>query len=336
MAERRRRPTLRDIAAETGLSTAAVSYALRGLQVPAETQQRVRAAADRLGYQVNPIARALVSGRTGYVGVMCRSIEDSWQQGLAAAISRGLLDAGRSGLVVDSSNDPELEELLAARLVEQRVDALIAIPVDPGAKHWAAVAQQTVLVSVGDGLPRAATAAEVVFDNAGGVRDALTLLAETGHHRVAVLTTVQSSTPDRPAESVVPTCAGELGLQVTLTSSPNDLDGATAVAREVLEREPEDRPTAVLCLADSIAYGVYAAAGELGLSIPADVSVIGFDDYPVSRILSPPLSTYHWPVDELVAAVVARTLAALDDDKRSRRLVLTPTRRLRGSVAAPR
>ena len=62
---------------------AAVSYALRGLQVPAETQQRVREAADRLGYQVDPIARALASGRTGYVGVLCGSLDDIWQQGVA-------------------------------------------------------------------------------------------------------------------------------------------------------------------------------------------------------------------------------------------------------------
>ena len=74
MTERRRRPTLRDIADETGLSTAAVSYALRGLQVTPTTQRRVREVADRIGYQVDPIARALASGRTGYVGVLC----DRW------------------------------------------------------------------------------------------------------------------------------------------------------------------------------------------------------------------------------------------------------------------
>ena len=80
MTDRRRRPTLRDIATETGLSPAAVSYALRGLQVPLETQQRVREAAERIGYQVDPIARALALGRTGNVGVLCGSLEDIWQQ----------------------------------------------------------------------------------------------------------------------------------------------------------------------------------------------------------------------------------------------------------------
>jgi LacI family transcriptional regulator len=334
VAERPRRPTLRDIAEETGLSSAAVSYALRGLQVPVETQERVREAAKRLGYQVDPIARALASGRTGYVGVLCRSLEDIWQQGVAAALGRGLLQAGRHGLIVDASNDPEHELALAQRLVDQRVDALIALPVDPRGGHWAAIAQQTVLVSIGDGLPGAATAAAVVFDNAGAVTDALSRLASAGHTRVAVLTPVGVSTPDRPAESVVHRVARALGIDATLHSSPHDLDGACSVAVEVLTRG--EAPTAFLCLADSIAYGVYAAAAELHLRVPNDVSVLGFDDHPVSRLLTPPLSSYRWPVDELVAEVVQRTVRAVDDGKRSKRKVLTATPQMRLSVAPPR
>lgn len=333
MPTRQRRPTLRDIAAETGLSPAAVSYALRGLQVPVETQERVRAVADRLGYQADPIARALASGRTGYVGVLCGSLEDSWQQGLAAALGRGLLDAGRSGVILDASNDPALEATLAQRLVDQRVDALIALPVDPRGEHWADIAQRTLLISIGESLPGVATAAEVVFDNAGAVTDALTRIAELGHRRVGVLTSGAVATPDRPAELVVHRLAPELGLEATLHSAPHDLDGACAVARDVLMAA--DRPTAVLCLADSLAHGVYAAAGELGLRVPGDVSVVGFDDHAVSRLLTPPLTTYHWPVDDLVTAVVQRTVRAVDDGKRSKRKVLTATVQLRGSLSPP-
>jgi LacI family transcriptional regulator len=319
---------------ESSASTAAVSYALRGLQVPPETQQRVREAAERLGYQADPIARALASGRTGYVGVLCRSLDDIWQQGLAAALGRGLLEAGRSALIVDASNDPELEATLARRLVDQRVDALIALPVDPRAAHWAAIAKRIPLVSIGDGLPGAATAAEVVFDNAGSVTDALTRLAGAGHRRITVLTSVAVSTPDRPAESVVSRVADDLDIVATLCSSPYDLDGARAVAREALSGD--DPPTAFLCLADTIAYGVYAAAGELRLRVPEDVSVLGFDDNQVSRLLTPPLSTYRWPVNDLVGLVVERTVRAVDHDKRSKRKVLTATPQMRGSVAPPR
>src|SRR3954470_12387510 len=113
MAERRRRPTLRDIAAETGLSTAAVSYALRGLQVTPETQARVREAAERLGYQADPIARALASGRTGTIGVLCGSLTDGWHQEVAAALGRGLIAVGRHAFTMDAGNDPDREAMLA-------------------------------------------------------------------------------------------------------------------------------------------------------------------------------------------------------------------------------
>ncbi len=333
VTERRRRPTLRDLAAETGLSPAAVSYALRGLQVPEETQQRVRDAAERIGYQADPIARALASGRTGNVGVLCGSLEDIWQQSIAAALGRGLLQVERQALIVDAANDPAVEAALAQRLVDQRVDALIVLPVDPRGIHWPRVAEQTVLISIGDALPGAGTAGEVVFDNAAGVTQALTELAAAGHRHVAVLTPLATSTPDRPAEAVVHTVAPELGIRVKLHTAPHDLDGACAVAHGLLQSP--DRPTAVLCLADSIAYGVYEAARLLGLEVPADVSVLGYDDRPVSRVLTPPLSSFHWPIEELVETVVAQTVRAVDESRSSRRKVLRPVLAKRGSIGPP-
>ncbi len=313
---------------------AAVSYALRGLQVPEETQVRVREVADRLGYQVDPIARALASGRTGYVGVLCGSLGDIWQQGIAAALGRELLQAKRHALIVDASNDPAVEATLAGQLVDQRVDALIVLPVDPGAAHWKWVAERTVLVSIGDGIPTAATSAEVVFDNETAVYGAMHQLLRAGHRNIAVLTPAGVATPDRPAELVVQRFAQEFDIVATLHTSPHDLVGASAVARDILQAP--DRPTAFFCLADSMAYGVYAAARGLDLVVPDDVSVLGYDDNPVSALLTPALSSYRWPTDLLISSVVERTLRAVDEGKRSRRKVLIPEPQIRDSVAPPR
>jgi LacI family transcriptional regulator len=333
MPDRPKRVTLRDVARESGLSPTAVSYALRGLHVPVETQERVRGVADRLGYQVDPIARALASGRTGYVGVLCGSLQDIWQQHVAAALGRELREVGRHALIVDASNSPELEAELAAQLVDQRVDALIVLWVDPGGRHWPEIARRTLLVSIGDGLPGASTAAEVVFDNDAGVAAALGQLHAAGHRRVAVLTPSARSTPDRPAEIAVGRVAAELGMQVRLCMSPHELEGATAAATAALLAEPP--PTAVFCLADSMAYGVYAAALRLGLRIPDDISVLGYDDNPVSQLLTPPLSNFRWPVDSLVAHAVERTVRAIDTGRRSRRRVLIPVAQPRGSIGPP-
>lgn len=329
-----KRVTLRDVADEVDLSVAAVSYALRGLQVPLETQQRVREAAERLGYRADPIARALVSGRTGQVGVMCRSLADPWQQEVAAALGRRLLAADRLALIVDSSNDPFVEERLAGQLLGQRVDAMIVLPTDPSAAHWAEVAEQTVLIAVGDALPGGGARAEIVFDNRSAVGAALRRLADAGHRRVAVLTPGGTATPDRPVEVIAHEVAADLGLDLTLHSSPHDLAGSRAVATGLLEAA--EAPTAFFCLSDSMAYGVYAATRDLGLSVPGDVSVLGSDDNELSALLTPPLSGYRWPFEEMIAAVIAATLDALDDGPPTPRRVLLSTPTEGGSVGPPR
>ena len=254
--------------------------------------------AERLGYQVDPIARALASGRTGHIGVMCRSLTDVWQQGVAAALGRALLAEGRQSLIIDSSNDSLLEESLAAQLVDQRVDAIIVLPTDPSSEHWAKVAQQTVLSSIGDAIPAADTAAEVVFDNSSAVRGALQILSDTGHRRIAVLTPGEFDTPDRPAEVVARRSADQIGLDLTLHGTSHELDDTKAIAVELMSGDLA--PTAFFCLSDSMAYGVYAAARSLGLTVPGDVSVLGSDDNQVSALLTPPLAGYRWPFDDLI------------------------------------
>ena len=324
----RKRATIREVARATGLSPAAVSYALRGLQVSEETMERVRAAAAELGYEADPIARALASGRTGMIGLLCGSLEDLWQQSLAVGISRGLRKKDRYALILDAVGDPARERVLAQQLRDQRVDGMIVQPIDPAAAFWPELCESVPVVAIGDSIT--GTAGEVVFDNRSGVTLALEHLHELGHRRIAVLTPTRPSTPDRPADVHVTAEAERLRLDIELTTAPHDLAGATRVALRVLSGE---QPSAVFCFSDSIAYGVYAAAAELGLSIPGDVSVMGYDDHPMSGLLSPGLTTVDWDIDGIVRAAVRLVTAAADGGARRRRVVQKPTLRERGSVA---
>ncbi|NEA36069.1 LacI family DNA-binding transcriptional regulator [Streptomyces sp. SID13031] len=328
-----RRPTLKDIAAETGLSMAAVSYALRGLQGTPETQQRVREAAERLGYQADPVARALASGRSGSVGVLCASLEDLWQQRLAAALGRELLAPDRNAWIIDSAGDADRQLQLAQHLVDHRADAIVVIPIDPGAKGWAKIAQQAPVIAIGDALPAAKAKSEVLFDNETGVSTALRRLADAGHRNVAVLSPSRRFEVERPAEEIAQRIAFGLKLKVRIVPCPHDLGGAAKVARELLTSDHP--PTGILALADSMAFGVYAACKELGIVVPDELSLLGYDDQPMSQLLSPPLSTFHWPLDDLVADVVSRVTSAVDTNRRVRRTTVEPTLIERGSVAAP-
>ena len=136
-----KRVTIREVADAAGVSPAAVSYALRGIQVSEETQERVRKVADDLGYEANPIARALASGRTGMVGILGPSLEDLWQQRLVAEAGRVLLAHDRYALILDAGGDPARQRALATQLRDQQVDGLILSPVDPSDAFWSELAE---------------------------------------------------------------------------------------------------------------------------------------------------------------------------------------------------
>ncbi|MBG6087603.1 LacI family DNA-binding transcriptional regulator [Actinomadura viridis] len=321
------------MAQATGLSPAAVSYALRGIQTSEETQERVRAAADELGYEAHPIARALASGRTGMVGLLCGSLEDYWQQSLAVGISRSLLARDRYALIVDAFNDPARELALARQLRDQRVDGLIVQPLDPSAALWAELAETVPVVSVGDVLHGGRSQGEVVFDNRRGVTLALEHLRELGHRRVAVFTPTLASTPDRPADVHVNAEARRLGLEVEVVVAPQSLAEATEVAMRTL-RGP-GRPSAIFCFSDSIAYGVYAATRVLGLAVPGDVAVCGYDAHPMSALLTPPLTTVDWDIDGIVHSAVRLVVDVIEGKPRKRRVVREPSLRVRESTGRP-
>ena len=331
--QQRKRATIREVAEATGLSPAAVSYALRGIQTSPETQERVRRAAAELGYNVDRIARALASGRTGTVGLLFGSLEDLWQQLLGVGLGSALLARDNYALLVDAAGDPERQLRLAAQLCEQRVDGLIVQPLDPSDERWEGLAQSLPIVSIGDALPGGGAAGEVLYDNRAGVALSLAHLHKLGHRRIGVLTPTQPSTPDRPADIAVTAEAERLGLDVSIISSPPVLAEATEAAREVLSKT--DRPTALFCFADSIAYGAYAAARELGLRIPDELSVSGYDGHPMSALLTPALTTMDWNVDRIVRAAVRTILSAIEQKPYRRRTVQPPRLRERGSTGPP-
>lgn len=331
--ERRRRTTLKDVAAATGLSPAAVSYALRGLQVPEETQQRVRAAARELGYEVNPIARALASGRSGMVGVLCGSLADLWQQTLAVALSRELMAHDRYCIIADANGEPTRERRLALQLRDQQVDGVLVSPLDPAADYWAELSAAVPVVTIGDALATAPRAGCVLFDNRHGVAMALDHLAGLGHRRVAVLSPAVPSTPDRPAGTFAMEHGGALGIDVVLVGSPASVAGAAAAAEEVLSGP--DRPTAMFCLSDSMAYGCYLAAHRLGLTVPTDLSVLGYDDHETAELVVPALTTFRWDHAGIVDASVAQLVKAIEAGGRRRTKTFQPELLERGSTGPP-
>ena len=124
--------------------------------------------------------------------------------------------------------------------------------------------------------------------------------------------------------------ADRLGIEVELITCAYSLNGSRPLARDVLSAP--DRPTALFALSDSIAFGVYVACQELGLRIPDDISVVGYDDHPISRLLAPPLTSLDWDTAAVAATAVRFLLAVLEGEPGERTAVLRGTLRARGST----
>ena len=324
------RRTLQDIADAAGLSKAATSYALRGLKGSEETRARVLAIAAELGYTADPIARALANGRSDNVAIV-GSLRDLWQQELTVMLSTALRGKELSSTIADVGASPKLERSMLSTLQAQRVDGIVVLPVDPSADYWASVPADVRVVSLGDALTARPSSSCVMFDNEYGVGTALRHLADLGHRSVAVLVSAQPTTPGRPAQLLAQSLGAALGLRVTVSSCSASVTGAAEVAARVLSSD--SRPTALFCLSDSIAFGAYRAARDLGLSIPGDVSILGFDDSALASLVSPELSTFGWDEHAIVEAAVT---ALTSEDASPTSVMFRPEFMQRGSTAPPR
>ncbi|BAL90375.1 putative LacI-family transcriptional regulator [Actinoplanes missouriensis 431] len=327
-----RRRTLQDLADAAGLSLAATSYALRGVRGSPATILRVRQLADELGYTVDPIARALASGRTGSVGVS-GSLRDLWQQDLSVMLTQALRRHGRYAMIADADADPSQERTIVEQFVAQRVDGAVVSPVDPSAAYWRLLDPAVAVVAIGDALTSRPGTGSVLFDNRYGVHTALAHLASFGHRRVGLLAPALTSTPGRPAEVLAVEVAGRLGLDLVAVAAPAATAEAVAVAAALLS-DPA-RPTAVFCLSDSLAFAAYRAARDVGVRIPDELSVIGYDDHQLAGLVDPGLTTMAWDEDAIVDAAVGQLVGLLRDEAPGAP-TFRPVLVVRGSTASPR
>ncbi|WP_306207704.1 LacI family DNA-binding transcriptional regulator [Actinoplanes sp. RD1] len=331
MAGQQRRRTLQDLASAAGLSLAATSYALRGKRGSPATISRVRELADELGYTVDPIARALASGRTGAIGVS-GSLRDLWQQELSVMLTRALRLHGHHATIADADADPARERLIVEQFAAQRVDGALVSPVDPSAAYWKLLGPEVAVVAIGDALTTRPGSGSVLFDNAYGVATALEHLAGLGHRRIGLLAPALPSTPGRPAQLLAGEIAARLGVELVAVAAPAATTEAIDVASALLTEA--GRPSAVFCLSDSLAFAVYRAARRTGVRIPDELSVIGYDDHQLAVLVDPGLTTMAWDEDAIVEAAVDQLVELLEGPVTSP-APFRPELVVRGSTSPP-
>lgn len=344
-----RQATITHVAARAGVSVATVSRALNGnYPVAPETRKRIERAARELGYVANAHARALAGSRTPTVGIVISDLVEPFYAHIARGVEREAAATGRLCLVAATSGDPQRELAVVDLLLEQRAEAAILVGgavADPTytrqmarrARSFASAGSTLVLCgrpSLGADVPTAV----VEYDNAGGATAITEYLLAAGHERIAYVggPTRLSTTIDRLAGHRRALQARGITPDPTLERTGAFGAGFGYTTTRALFAEHAIF-TAIFAANDAVASGVLQALRELGVRVPDDISVVGFDDFPVAAESSPPLTTVHVPLDEMGREAVRLALPRTDDDALPQRHVRIGTHIvMRDSVAPPK
>ncbi|MET7337697.1 LacI family DNA-binding transcriptional regulator [Nonomuraea sp. NPDC005650] len=315
---------LRDVAARAGVSTSTASRVFAGSPlVRPDTRERVLAAAEELGYVVNGLAQAMMGRGRRSVAFLATHMIGATFAAMAAGAESVAADQGNLLIVSSTGDDVARERDLMETLREQRAAAvLFAGSTATGVEFERRIAEyahdlETIgarLVLCGHpAIPALPNVLSVDYDQVGGVRTAMKHLTSAGHRRIAFIGTHPNKTSPLQRLRGYELGLRDAGLAIDpslVIECANETEAAAHASLELLRGS--DRPTAVVGVTDGVAIGVYRAARSLGLAIPADVAVVGFDDAPHMVDLTPSLTTIRAPFWE-VGVRGARLALGLDE-----------------------
>lgn len=329
-------PTLEDVASRAGVSTATVSRCLNAPEkVVEDTRRRVLDAVRALGYAPNFSARALAAKRTQTIGAVIPTMENAlFAQGLQAFQER-LGQAGFMLLVASSSYDPEVEEEQIRTLVARGADGLLVIGHDRDAQIYRFLETQNVPVLAAWAFNSARPS--IGFDNRAAMHDLTRRAIELGHRRIGV---VSASTEgnDRARERVegIMQAVADADLDVADVAVIETIYGVEAGADAFDQLMETMSPSVVICGNDVLAAGALTRARDWRLSVPEDISITGFDDMVLARVLSPKLTTVQVPHREMGTAAAEALIAMCEGRWQGESRCLPTVFRMGETLAKPK
>ncbi|MEL5991960.1 LacI family DNA-binding transcriptional regulator [Microbacterium phosphatis] len=335
MASQRRSATIADVARRAGVSPATVSRVMNDrFAGEPEVEQRVRAAAAELAYQPSLLARSLALGQTHAIAFVVPDLANPAFQSVLAGLSKTAAHDGYRVLVADSGESPSDEPLLAAE-IRRRTDAIVLCAPRMADEELAALsAQLQPLVLINRSLPVDATATPALsIDYRSGISALAAHLHGLGHRHLAYV-----YGPERSASNA----HRERGLQDFARDHPDvriDRIAAGAGSEDGRAAAPQvaaSGATAALAFNDLVAVGLIGGLREMGLSVPGDISVTGFDDIPLAQYLDPALTTASVSHAELGVVAWNRMHALIRGEEPGNDVVFQPRLEARASAAAPR
>jgi DNA-binding LacI/PurR family transcriptional regulator len=315
--------SIKDIAKAADVSHSTVSRALNDSSlVKAETKARIQRLAQKMGYSPDAIARSLVTQRTLTVGVVATTITDPFVAEVVQGVEDAAQESGYSVLLTSSASEPERELAAVEMLRAKRVDSVIVTSSRIGAlylEHLESIGVPVVLVNNHNEQSGRYTFS-VSVDNRHGGHLATVHLIERGHRRIGYVSGPADHSDDLERLTGYRQALDEAGISfdpAMIIPGNGRLDGGEQALPQLTSLA--EGPTAIFCYNDMTAVGLLSAARQVGLSVPEDLAVVGFDDIPMAAHVYPPLTTIAQPQRDMgrQAIKMALALMAADDSATS-------------------
>jgi LacI family transcriptional regulator len=302
--------SIKTVAKHAQVSIATVSRVLNGTKrVSPDVEKRVLEAVETLNYQPNAPARNLRQQRTLSVGILLPRLNDFFFADLAYVLERTLSAENYTPLFCSTENDEEKEAAIVNNLINHRVDAIILVPSVPVRKSIKSVErllERSIPVVLVDREMPEFDLSQVVSNNEQGAYDAAAFLLALGHRHIGMIDsgadgTKYSGEPGHERMKGFQRALRERGIpfddSLVEFSNRDNIEMGYYGALKLLRQSPHI--TAIFALTDAIAVGILRAASELGLKVPQELSVVGFDDLQLASHVIPRLTTIAQPVEQI-------------------------------------
>jgi LacI family transcriptional regulator len=303
------RPTIVEVAKQAKVSIATVSRVLNGTFVYEENQRAVQKAIRKLGYRHNKVARGLVTGKSGVIGVIIPDISGYLYGHLARGIEEVMLQHHRHMMIVTNVREIEQEKANITLLLERQVDAIIILGSYLSDKHLGKLGLgKTPIVFIQRELPHPKSRySSIDIDNAIGIKQALDYLFKAGHRHIAHINGLRRDGKER--DETFKAIMQQQGVKHPVVFEGDFTEQCGVDIAASLEY-PDI--TAMVCSNDQTALGLYQGLKARGKKVPQDISVIGYDNEPWTAYMDPPLTTLHQPAKEVGQLAAKQVLAELE------------------------
>ena len=315
--------TIKDIAQKTGLGLATISSYLNGGNVREKNRIKIEAAIEELHYEINEVARGLKTNRTKTIGVVIPELNNVFCSEIITEMEDVLRSHGYATMICDCRTDKQLEEEAVTFLMQKRVDGIINMPVDTTGAHLEAFRAAGKPVVLIDRKIKNLHCDSVFVDNRTASREAIELFIKNGHDKIGIIAGPEEifTAQERFLGYTDALSAAGIRIKDNLIYHGNYTIQSGVEGVEKLVKDNPDM-TAVFASNYEMTMGAVIGINELGISIPDDISVIGFDNLSFARACRPKLTIVTQPTETIGAEVARIMLERLENTEQHENMKL--------------